>query len=174
MNAPVSSDLPPSVNFWRIFGILQEVVKQSRQKRYYVYLICKITHGSPSCGISLLIFNLKYLKSFAALTPKMSSWTGEGITKWNTWFADHRTKYSLSLSRKTVLLAAIWPEINVDDCLINEWMLTMFAVPSFWLYRKNFQRILQKQGMKFKLNTMVTSKLMSHHTFIVWENYLNV
>lgn len=109
-----------SVNFWRIFGILQEVVKQSRQKRYYVYLICKITHGSPSCGISLLIFNLKYLKSFAALTPKMSSWTGEGITKWNTWFADHRTKYSLSLSRKTVLLAAIWPEINVDDCLINE------------------------------------------------------
>lgn len=81
------------------------------------------------------------------------------------------TELIFSLSCKTVLLAAISPEINVDDCLINEWMLTMFAVPSVWLYRKNFQRILQKQGMKFKLNTMVTSKLMSHRTFIVWENY---
>ena len=39
-------------------------------------------------------------------------------------------------------------------------MLQMFAAPSFWVFRKNFQRILQKQGMKFKLNTMVTSKLI--------------
>ena len=38
----------------------------------------------------------------------------------------------------------------------------MFAVPSFGVCRKNFQRILQKQGMKFKLNTMVTSKSILH------------
>ena len=75
------------------------------------------------------------------------------------------TELIFSLSCKTVVLAAISPEINIDDWLINEWMLTMFAVPSVWHYRKNFQRILQKQGMKFKLNTMVTSKLMLHRTF---------
>ena len=99
----------------------------------------------------------------------------EGVSNRKTWFADHKTNiFSLA-----VLLAAISPGIMLMMATKSLMNGINLCCPLFWGFRKNFQRILQKQGMKFKLNTMVTSKLTLYvywlrEVFFVSVNGLDV
>ena len=51
-----------------------------------------------------------------------------------------------------------------EEILRSGLMMLGLKLASFCFVRKNFQRILQKQGMKFKLNTKVTSKYIISQT----------
>ena len=109
--------------------------------------------------ISLFILNL-ISHSFATLARKIHEEVEtvftKAVTNKKTWFADHETNsfsflpyYWLQHHRKLMLMITTKSLMNAINVCCS----------LFWVFRKNFQRILQKQGMKFKLNTMVTSKL---------------